>query len=106
MRRLFYLNGHPTSYGFFFDFLGCIFFPKISLLIIIVCAYDAHVGEGHSTCVETRGQLCGVCSFLLPLRGFEDQTQLIRIMQQVPLGHLAGSAFFVKIILFTYSNSK
>lgn len=44
------------------------------------------VGRGHAcpgTCVDVSGQLHGVGSHLPPLMGYGDQTQVIRLVQQV-----------------------
>ena len=44
----------------------------------------------HSACVEVRGQLCGVDALLHLCIGFEDHTQVGRLVWQVlpPLSHL------------------
>ena len=57
------------------------------LICLLVVVYIMHM-FGHacySTCVEVREQLHGISSLFPPLHGFWDQTQVTRLLRQVPL---------------------
>lgn len=83
-----------------------IYFKRcIEMCVVSVCVCT-HVSQYMD--VEARGQLCNVCSLLIPYISFMGQTQVIRLAQQAPLllpGRLARPHFYFYFLFETVSHN-